>query len=70
MRGMAKELTVQQFADILNVSRDMVARWVRDGKVKARRKNPFAGRTSAYLIPESEVERVKKAMNEPAKHKA
>jgi len=56
-----QELTVQEFAKELGVSHDMVTRWVRAGKIQGRKKNPFAVKTT-YLIPASEIERVKKLM--------
>ncbi len=58
-----KELTVQQFAAELQVSHDLVLLWVHAGKIKSRRKNPFA-KQSPFLIPVSELERVKKLMGE------
>lgn len=57
-----KEMTVQQFADELSVSHDMVTRWLHAGKIKGRKQNPFAKR-SAFLIPANELERVKKLMS-------
>jgi hypothetical protein len=56
-----KELTVQEFAKELGVSHDMVTEWAHAGKIKSRRKNPFA-KQSAFLIPSSELERVRKLM--------
>jgi len=54
------DLTIPQFAKAMHVSRNTVSRWVRSGKVKARKKGPFPGKTSPVLIPASELERVKK----------
>jgi excisionase family DNA binding protein len=56
-----KELTVKEFAEELNVSHDMITEWLHAGKIKGRRRNPFA-KQSAFLIPESELDRVKKLM--------
>ena len=55
------ELTVQQFSAELKVSHDLVIQWLHAGKIKGRRRNPFA-KQSAFLIPASELERVKKLM--------
>jgi excisionase family DNA binding protein len=49
---------------MLGVSRDTIERMIKQGKLKATRKNPLAGKTSALLIPASEVERVKKLMKQ------
>lgn len=57
------ELTVPQFAEALKVSHDMVTRWVHAGKIKSRKTNPFSKR-SPFLIPASELERVKKLISE------
>ena len=57
---MKQTLTTVQFANALGVSRDIVERWVKTGKVKGSKKGPFPGRTSPILIPASELERVKK----------
>ena len=62
-RDEPKELTIQEFADELHISHDMVTRWLHAGKIKGRRKNPLA-KQSAFLIPVSELERVKKLMGE------
>lgn len=59
---MKQNLTTVQFADALGVSRDTVERWVKTGKVKGTRKGPFPGKTSPFLIPVEELERVKKLM--------
>jgi transposase len=55
-------VSVKQFADEFNVSTDTVLLWVKSGKVKGSKKGPFPGRTSPILIPNSELERVKKLM--------
>jgi len=55
-----QELTTKQVADALGLSHDTIVRMIKSEKISARRKNPLGGRTSAYLIPASEVERVKK----------
>jgi len=57
----SQELTVQQFAKELHVSHDMVLDWVHAGKIKGRRRNPFA-KQSPFLIPASELEHVRKLM--------
>jgi excisionase family DNA binding protein len=57
---MKQTLTTVQFANALGVSRDVVEKWVKTGKVKGSKQGPFPGRTSPILIPASEVERVKK----------
>lgn len=54
------ELTTKQIAELLSVSHDTIARWVKLGKIKARRKGIFPGKTSPILIPKSEVARLKK----------
>lgn len=64
---MAKTYTIPQFAEVLGVSRDTVERLIKIGKIKATKKNPFAGRTSPLLIPASELERAKKLQHEQAK---
>ena len=56
------EMTIPEFAEELNVSRQTVTRWVQAGKVKGKKKGPFPGKTSPVLIPVSELERVKKLM--------
>jgi len=64
---MKQTLTIVQFANALGVSRDTVERWVKTGKVNGQRKSPFPGKTSPFIIPASELERVKKLQNEQAK---
>jgi excisionase family DNA binding protein len=59
------KLTVPEFAAELNVSRQTVSRWVQSGKVKGIKQGPFPGKTSPVLIPRSELERVKKLMEDP-----
>jgi len=61
-----QELTVQQFAEALKVSHDVVTRMLHLKQIKGRRKNPFAQK-SAFLIPFSELERVKKFMEKQEK---
>jgi len=60
-------LTVPQFAAELKVDRNTVTEWVRLGKLKGKKKGPFPGKTSPILIPRSELERVKKSMEEQEK---
>jgi transposase len=60
---MTKTLTTREFADAFGVSRDLVEKWVKLGKVKGQKKGPFPGKTSPIMIPASELERVKKMMN-------
>jgi len=55
------ELTVAQFAQEVELSEDTVLRGLHSGKIKGRKKNPLA-KKSAFLIPTSELERVKKLM--------
>jgi transposase len=57
-------VTVQEFADEIGVARNTVSRWVQAGKVKGIKQGPFPGKTSPILIPVSELERVKKLMDE------
>jgi hypothetical protein len=57
---MKQTLTTLQFANALGVSRDVVEKWVKLGKVKGQKKGPFPGKTSPFAIPASELERVKK----------
>lgn len=59
---MKNDLTTREFAEALGVSRDMVERWVKTGKVKGAKKGPFPGRTSPIFISASELERVKKLL--------
>jgi len=54
-----KELTIQEFSKEVGVSHDAITRLVKVGIVKARKKNPF-GRTAAYFIPLSELERYRR----------
>jgi excisionase family DNA binding protein len=49
---------------MLSVSRDTIERMIKLGKLKATRKNPLAGKSSAFLIPVSEVDRVKKLLKQ------
>jgi excisionase family DNA binding protein len=57
---MNKPLTIAEFADRAQVSRDTIERMIKLGKLKAERKNPVAGRTSPLLIPAEEWTRWKK----------
>ena len=54
-----KQVTVSEFAKAMNVSHDTVARWVKLGLVKGKKKNPFSAKNSPILIPVSEIKRVK-----------
>jgi hypothetical protein len=56
-------LTINQFAALLGVSRDMALRWWHAGILKGAKKNPFA-RNSPVIIQSSEVDRVKKVLHE------
>jgi len=60
-------LTVPEFAAALDVDRNTVTKWVRLGKLKGKKKGPFPGKTSPILIPRSELERVKKQMEQEEK---
>jgi|GEM_PF-3461402 len=53
-------MTVPMFAKKVGVNRFTVLKWVRSGKVKGFKKDPFEGRTSPIFIPKSELERVLK----------
>jgi excisionase family DNA binding protein len=64
---MEKELNTKQVADRLGVSRDAVERWIKLGKLKAYKKGVFPGRTSPFMISESEIKKLEKRMNEQAK---
>ncbi len=57
---MKAELTTKQLAERWGVSHDSIVRWIRKGKIKARRGGLFVGLTSPFLIPISEVERVER----------
>jgi len=65
---MTKTISTREFADALGVSRDTVERWVKFGKVKGQKSGPFPGKTSSILIPVSELERVKKLVNNAPKN--
>ena len=58
-------LSVPKVAEMLGVSHDTVARWCRSGTVfpNVKIQNPFAMRTR-FLVPVSDVEDVKKVLNE------
>lgn len=64
---MTQRITIPEFADALGVSRKTVERLIKDRKIKAVKKNPFAGRTSPLLIPVSELTKAKKLRDEQAK---
>lgn len=64
---MKNDLTILDFANALGVSRDTVERMIKNGKIKAVKKNPTAGKTSPFLIPASELARLKKLQHEQAK---
>ena len=53
-------MTVSMFAEKVGVNRFTVTKWVKSGKVKGFKKDPFEGRTSPIFIPVSELERVLK----------
>ena len=57
-------LTVPQFAKEIGVARNTVTLWVQKGLVKGFKKGPFPGTTSPVLIPKSELDRVKKLIEE------
>ena len=57
-------MTVPMFAEKVGVDRNTVTKWVRSGKVKGFKKDPFNGRTSPIFIPITELERVLKLMAE------
>lgn len=58
---MTKKYTIREVAQLFNVSHDAVTKWVKSGKLKGKKEGLLIGRTSPFLIPESEVERLKKA---------
>lgn len=60
----SETLTVPEFAKELGVARNTVTQWVQKGLVKGFKKGPFPGTTSPILIPRSELERVKKLLQE------
>ena len=59
-------VTVPEFAEKVGVSRETVSRWVRLGKVKGFKKDPFQAETAPVFIPVSELERVLKLMEKHA----
>lgn len=65
---MAKTYTIPQLADALGVSRTTIQRMIKDKKIKAVKLNPFAGKTSPLLIPESEYKKIERLRNEQAKN--
>ena len=58
------EVTIPEFAAKVGVSRFTVQKWVKVGKVKGRKRDPFQARTSPIYIPVSELKRVLKLMDE------
>jgi len=52
--------TIREVAEMLNVSHDAVTKWVKSGKLKGKKGGLLPGKTSPFLIPSSEVERLKK----------
>jgi transposase len=60
-------LTVPEFAKEVGVTRFTVTKWVQAGKVKGFKKDPFQARTAPVFIPRSELERVKKLMEQQEK---
>jgi excisionase family DNA binding protein len=63
---MVKELTTKEAAARLGVSHDTITRWVKQGKIKARRAGVFLVKTSPIVIPESEIVKLEKRLNEQA----
>ncbi|MCK6566981.1 MAG: helix-turn-helix domain-containing protein [Anaerolineales bacterium] len=63
------EYSVREFAKELGVSHDTVSRWIRLGKIKARRGGFIMGKTSPFFISRSELERLKKLQVEQTKYK-
>ena len=57
---MKKELTTKQAAELLGVSHDTIARWVKLGKLKARKAGVFPGRTSPILILAADIQELQK----------
>lgn len=57
-------VTVSEFAEIFDVSPETVRRWVRLGKIKGFKTNPFQAKTAPVFIPVSELERVKSLVEE------
>ena len=57
-------MTVPEFAAEMGVNRFTVTKWVQAGKVKGFKKDPFQAKTAPIFIPRSEVQRVKKLMEQ------
>jgi len=57
-------MTVPEFAKAIGVARNTVTRWVQAGKIKGFKKDPFHAKTAPVFIPRSEIERVKKLMEQ------
>lgn len=49
-------LTARQAASRFGVTKETVVRWIKAGHLHGRRRGP--GRTSGWLVPESEVRRL------------
>jgi len=60
-------MTVPEFAAEIGMARNTVTRWVQAGKIKGFKKDPFQARTSPVFIPRSELERVKKLIEQQEK---
>lgn len=67
MTSKTQTITVPEFAERIGMSRETVSRWVRDGKIKGFRRNPFQAKTAPVFIPISELERVLKLMEDAQK---
>ena len=67
MTKKAETVTLLEFAEKVGVSRETATRWVRLGKVKGFKKNPFQARTAPIFIPISELERVLELIEEAQK---
>lgn len=52
-----KYLSAPEFAERIGVHRNTVVYWIKQGFIKAEKKNPFVMRPQ-YKIPESELKRV------------
>ena len=55
---MQKYLTVEQVADLLSVTPELVRMWIHDGRVRA---TMLGGRKLGWRIAESEIERLVEA---------
>lgn len=49
-------LPTKKVAEILHVDPVTIGNWIRNGELKAMKKNPLR-RNSPYLVPQSEVDR-------------